>query len=49
MNHWDCLKKASLYSQERRRERYMVIFIWKIGEGLVKGYTMDFSDSDRKG
>ena len=49
LNHWDRLKKASLYSQERRRERYMVIFIWKIGEGLVKGYTMDFTDSDRRG
>ena len=49
LNHWERLKKVSLYSQERRRERYMVIFIWKISEGLVKGYTMDFTDSERRG
>jgi hypothetical protein len=32
MNHWERLKKMNLNSQERRRERYMAIFIWKISE-----------------
>ena len=49
MNHWERLNKVNLYSQERRRERYMAIFIWKISEGLVKGYTVKFSQSGRRG
>ena len=32
-----------LYSQERRRERYMIIFVWKICQGLVSGYTLPFT------
>ena len=49
MNHWERLNKVNLYSQERRRERYMAIFIWKISEGLVKGYSVQFSQSGRRG
>ena len=49
LNHWDRLQKLNLYSQERRRERYMVIFMWKISEGLVKGYNINFTESARRG
>jgi ribonuclease P/MRP protein subunit RPP40 len=49
LDHWDRLKKMHLYSQERRRERYMILFLWKIGEGLVRGYDVSFSESDRRG
>ena len=49
MHHWDRLKTLNLPSQERRRERYMVIFIWKISEGLVKGYDLAFGDFGRRG
>ena len=49
LNHWERLKKLNLYSQERRRERYMMIFIWKLGEGLVKGYNLSFTYCERKG
>ena len=28
MNYWDKLKDLKIYSQERRRERYQLIFIW---------------------
>ena len=48
-NHWERLKFLHLYSQERRRERYVMIFLWKISEGRVKGYEVDFSNSDRRG
>ena len=30
LNHWERLNLLHLYSQERRRERYMVIFLCKI-------------------
>ena len=46
LDHWQLLQQLHLYSQERRRERYVVIFLWKIAEGLVRGYSVDFkSDS----
>ena len=35
LNYWDQLKKAKLYSLERRRERYSVIYTWRILEGQV--------------
>ena len=35
MPYWDQLKMLKLYSQERRRERYMIIYIWRILEGQV--------------
>ena len=46
MNHWERLKFLNLYSQERRRERYVVIFLWKIVEGLVKGFEITFKDDE---
>ena len=49
LNHWERLKKLNLYSQERRRERYTMIFIWKISQGLVAGYDQHFTHCARKG
>ena len=49
MDYWDRLKILNLYSQERRRERYQIIFIWKILQGLVKGYTLNTMQSPRRG
>ena len=34
---------CKIYSQERRRERYMVIFLWKICQGVVQGYNIQFT------
>ena len=49
MDYWERLQALSLYSQERRRERYMIIFIWKVAQGLVQGYTASFTSSPRRG
>ena len=35
MDYWTQLKHLRLYSQERRRERYRIIYTWKIIEGHV--------------
>ena len=43
LNYWEKLEKLHLYSQERRRERYMIIFLWKISQGLVSGYDVEFT------
>ena len=45
LNYWEKLQELRLYSQERRRERYMVIFLWKIAQGLVHGYHVEFTSS----
>ena len=38
-----------MFSQERRRERYLIIFVWKVAMGMVDGYNMDFIYSPRRG
>ena len=43
LNYWDKLSELHLYSQERRRERYQVMFLWKISQGMVSGYNIDFT------
>ena len=37
-----------MYSQERRRDRYAVIFIWKIAMGLVDGYPLEFTPATNR-
>ncbi|KAK3865741.1 hypothetical protein Pcinc_028676 [Petrolisthes cinctipes] len=32
-SYWERLKRLGLYSQQRRRERYSIIYTWKILEG----------------
>ena len=50
LNYWEKLQELGLYSQERRRERYMIIFLWKISQGLVSGYCLQISsDGSRRG
>ena len=48
LNYRDRLKNLKLSSQERRRDRYAVIFIWKIAMGLVQGYQLNFSPSTNR-
>ena len=48
-NYWDKLHYLRLFSQERRRERYQIIFFWKISQGLVSGYQIPFSQNSRTG
>ena len=38
-DYWQRLKKHHLYSLERRRERYRIIYTWKMIEGLVPNLT----------
>lgn len=50
LNYWQRLKALNLYSQERRRDRYAIIFIWKVAMGQVDGYNLDFTPkTDRRG
>lgn len=35
MDYWQRLEHLGMYSMERRRERYMIIYVWKIINGIV--------------
>ena len=35
LNYWECLKATKLYSLQRRRERYRIIYVWKVLEKIV--------------
>ena len=43
LSYWEKLRSLRLYSQERRRERYMIIFVWKNSQQMVSGYTIPFT------
>ena len=45
LNYWNRLKSLKLYSLERRRDRYMILYTFKILNGLVP----NFSDANRGG
>lgn len=50
LNYRERLSKLRMYSQERQRDRYMIIFIWKMAMGLVDGYGRVFSgEGTRRG
>ena len=49
LDYWDRLSELNLLSQERRRERYLIIFIWKISQGMVEGYNVPFTINPRRG
>ena len=38
-----------MYSQERRRERYRILFIWQVLQGYVQGYSIPTKHSPRRG
>ena len=49
LDYWEKLQQLRLYSQERRRERYMICFLWKLSCGLIGGYNIRWQQSDRRG
>ena len=38
MDYWERLRELNLYSLQRRRERYIIIYIWKIINNLVPNF-----------
>ena len=43
LSYWEQLKKLSMYSLERRRERYNIIYVWKIMEKKVPNFSQSNS------
>ena len=48
-DYWEKLSELRIYSQERRRERYQICFLWKISQGLIEGFPIKWQWSDRRG
>ena len=38
LNYWERLRELRLYSLERRRERYAIIYVWKVLQELVPNF-----------
>ena len=52
LSYWDRLKELKLYSLERRRERYQLIYTWRIIEGQVPNFDctpISTTRSERRG
>ena len=52
LDYWSRLKTLSLYSTQRRTERYQIIYLWKIIEGLAPNLSANevcTQLSDRRG
>ena len=48
-DYWDALNKLGLYSLERRRDRYRVIYLWKSLEGMVPSLGLQSKWNPRRG
>lgn len=48
-NYWERLQQLGLYSLQRRRERYSIIYVWKILEHLVPNVGLQINNHPRRG
>ena len=49
LNYWQRLKILNMYSLERRRERYIIIYVWKMISGLVPNIGITTKTHSRHG
>ena len=50
LSYWDCLRRLSLYSLQRRRERYTIILVWKIEHNILpNNVNLIFRETSRHG
>ena len=48
LDYWHKLRILRVYSQKRRRERFMIIILWKLNQGLFGGYDIAFTPTDSR-
>ena len=49
LNYWERLQSLRLYSVQRRRERYVILYVFKILHGLVPNCGITFNENLRTG
>ena len=47
-NYWERLVHFKLYSQERRMERYRIIYVWKILEGYAPNCGLEIASENQR-
>ena len=48
LNYWDQLQYLKMYSLQRRRERYRIIYIWKVLEGVVPNFGVQVAHNNKR-
>ena len=46
VHYWDRLAQLRIFSLQRRRERYMILYLWKIIQGLVPDIGLTYAPSN---
>ena len=49
LNYWSRLKGMRLSSIQRRMERYRILYIWKVVNGLVPNFGLKWESNERRG
>ena len=49
LDYWEQLRVLKMYSLQRRRERYICIYMWKILEDMVPNFGIEVMYNKRKG
>ena len=49
LNYWERLESLRLYSVQRRRERYMIMYVFKALHGIVMNCGIKFQENPRTG
>ena len=49
LTYWERLQKLNMYSIERRRERFCIIYMYKIMTGMVPNPNIKFYNKGRRG
>ena len=49
LDYWEQLNALKMSSLQRRRERYICIYVWKVLEGLVPNFGIEWTQSTRRG
>ena len=47
--YWQRLKMLKMYSQQRRMERYRVLYVWKILQGISPNCGLEMTYNERRG
>ena len=48
LGYWERLKTRGMNSEQRRLEKYRIIYIWKIMEGFVPNCGLKWSNSEER-
>ena len=48
LNYWERLKSMSMNSEQRRLERYKLIYIWKIMQGSVPNCGLNWTKTEER-